>query len=95
MSAADATAMASAPITRAFTKSLLFRVDWAIGRRMAFWNGDVAGEVKLVPREKVCVREIWQEAMPISKKLSKIKYCNCVTNIGGRVMWIAFAENWV
>jgi len=29
---------------------------------MTFWNGGVTGEIRLVPRTKVCVREIWQEA---------------------------------
>lgn len=37
--------------------------DWDINRRMAFWGGGVMGDVPLVPRTKVCVREIWQEAL--------------------------------
>ena len=37
--------------------------DWDLDRRMLFWSGSVAGEIALAPREKVCVREIWQEAL--------------------------------
>ena len=37
--------------------------DWDLSRRMTFWSGGVAGDIPLVPRTKVCVREIWQEAL--------------------------------
>lgn len=37
--------------------------DWELNRRLAFWNGGVKGEMPLVPRTKICVREIWQEAL--------------------------------
>ena len=37
--------------------------NWDLNHRMMFWNGNYTGEIKLVPREKVCVREVWQEAL--------------------------------
>lgn len=37
--------------------------NWDISRRMMFWNGSVSGDIELVPRQKVCVKEIWQECL--------------------------------
>ena len=36
--------------------------DWDLSRRMTYWGGGAVGDIALVPRTKVCVREIWQEA---------------------------------
>lgn len=36
---------------------------WSLDRRRTFWAGGVAGEVSLVPRERVCALEIWCEAL--------------------------------
>lgn len=37
--------------------------SWDISRRRAFWNGQVVGEVRLVPRDRVCAAEVWCELM--------------------------------
>ncbi len=37
--------------------------NWDLNQRMAFWSGSISGETRLVQRTKVCVREIWQEAL--------------------------------
>lgn len=37
--------------------------NWDLNRRMMYWGGSVTGEIKKVQRTKVCVREIWQEAL--------------------------------
>ena len=36
---------------------------WSLDRRRTFWAGGVAGEISLVPRERVCALEIWCEAL--------------------------------
>lgn len=56
---------------------------WDISRRMAFWNGSVAGAPTLVERTKVCIREVWQEAlgMPLSAlDLQKARAISSVLN---------------
>lgn len=35
--------------------------NWTLERRRAFWNGQVQGEIKLVPRDRVCAAEVWCE----------------------------------
>lgn len=40
--------------------------NWNITRRMMFWEGTVSGEVQTVARQKVCVKEIWQECLGMS-----------------------------
>ena len=35
--------------------------SWDLQRRRAFWNGQVQGEIKLVPRDRVCAAEVWCE----------------------------------
>lgn len=35
--------------------------SWTLERRRAFWNGQVQGEIKLVPRDRVCAAEVWCE----------------------------------
>ena len=35
---------------------------WPMDRRRTFWSGCVQGELKLVPRDRVCALEIWCEA---------------------------------
>ena len=35
--------------------------NWNLDRRRAFWNGQVAGDIKLVPRDRVCAAEVWCE----------------------------------
>lgn len=37
--------------------------SWDIQRRRAFWNGQVQGEIKLVPRDRVCAAEVWCELL--------------------------------
>lgn len=37
--------------------------DWDLNRRLAFWNDCVTGDIQLVHRTKICVREVWQEAL--------------------------------
>jgi len=37
--------------------------DWDLSRRMTFWGGGATGGIKLTQRTRVCVREIWQEAL--------------------------------
>jgi predicted P-loop ATPase len=37
--------------------------NWDLSRRLTFWGGGVTGEISLVHRTRVCVREIWQEAL--------------------------------
>lgn len=37
--------------------------DWTLERRRAFWNGQVQGEIKLVPRDRVCAAEVWCELL--------------------------------
>jgi predicted P-loop ATPase len=37
--------------------------DWDLSRRLMFWNGSVTGDVPLTQRTKVCIREVWQEAL--------------------------------
>ena len=40
--------------------------NWDLDHRMMFWNGNYTGEINLVPRAKVCVREVWQEALTMN-----------------------------
>lgn len=35
---------------------------WPLERRRTYWSGGVQGEIKLVPRDRVCALEIWCEA---------------------------------
>lgn len=37
--------------------------NWSVDRRRAFWNGQVAGGVVLVPRDRVCAAEVWCELL--------------------------------
>lgn len=37
--------------------------SWSLTKRMMFWSGSVSGDVHMVRREKVCVKEIWQECL--------------------------------
>lgn len=37
--------------------------NWDIQRRRAFWNGQLQGEIKLVPRDRVCAAEVWCELL--------------------------------
>lgn len=36
---------------------------WDLARRMAFWNGSVAGDLDLVERDRICALEVWCEAL--------------------------------
>ena len=42
--------------------------SWGLDKRKMFWAGSVAGEVKLVPRNKVCALEVWCEAFNGAQK---------------------------
>lgn len=37
--------------------------NWPLDRRRMFWGGAVQGDVKLVPRDRVCALEVWCEAL--------------------------------
>jgi len=37
--------------------------SWELSKRMIFWSGNVEKDLRLVKRDKICVREIWQEAL--------------------------------
>lgn len=37
--------------------------NWDLNRRLTFWSGNATGDITLVKRMKVCVREVWQEAL--------------------------------
>lgn len=37
--------------------------SWSIERRRAFWNGQVAGDIKLVSRDRICAAEVWCELL--------------------------------
>lgn len=41
---------------------------WSLERRRMFWAGNVAGELDLVPRDRVCALEIWCELFEGQKK---------------------------
>ena len=41
---------------------------WPLDRRRIFWSGGVAGEIQLVPRERVCALEVWCELFEGNKK---------------------------
>lgn len=61
---------------------------WSIDRRRTFWAGGVAGEVPLVPRERVCALEIWCEALggdPLRMRRSDAQEINGV---------LAATEDW-
>lgn len=42
--------------------------SWDLNRRRMFWGGNVAGELELVPRERICALEIWCELLEGSKR---------------------------
>ena len=42
--------------------------SWNLERRKTFWNGGVAGELELAPRERVCALEVWCELFDGHKK---------------------------
>lgn len=49
---------------------------WPLERRRAFWNGGVQGELKLVPRDRVCALEVWCELLEGNKR--DMKYADAV-----------------
>lgn len=44
---------------------------WSIERRRAFWNGQVAGDIKLVPRDRICAAEVWCELLGRDPSLAR------------------------
>ncbi len=42
--------------------------SWGLNRRRMFWGGNVAGELELAPRERICALEIWCELFEGSKR---------------------------
>lgn len=44
---------------------------WSLERRRMFWNGSMSGEIKLVPRDKICAAEIWKECLSENKSMPK------------------------
>ena len=45
--------------------------NWDIQRRRAFWNGQVVGDIKLVPRDRVCAAEVWCELLGRDPSLAR------------------------
>lgn len=48
--------------------------DWSVWneeRRRMYWGGHHKGEVKLVPRDRVCAVEIWTEALQMDRRFIK------------------------
>lgn len=37
--------------------------SWPLDRRRMFWSGNAAGDLQLVPRERVCALEVWCELL--------------------------------
>ena len=35
---------------------------WPLDKRRMFWTGCVQGDIKLVPRDRICALEVWCEA---------------------------------
>ena len=54
--------------------------SWPLDKRRMFWAGSITGELKLVPRDKVCALEVWCEAFNGSQK--EMKYTD-TTEING------------
>lgn len=50
--------------------------SWTLDKRRMFWADGVTGELKLVPREKVCALEVWCEAFNGTQK--EMKYTDAV-----------------
>ena len=48
--------------------------SWSLDKRRMFWAGSITGELKLVPRDKVCALEVWCEALGGSQK--EMKYAD-------------------
>ncbi|MFZ5650134.1 MAG: VapE domain-containing protein, partial [Bacillota bacterium] len=44
---------------------------WSFDRRQMFWSGGIAGDIKLVPRDRVCPAEIWKECLNERKLMTK------------------------
>lgn len=61
---------------------------WPLDRRRMFWNGTVAGELRLVPRERVCALEIWCELFEGQKKDMRYSDTQEINSI------IALAPGW-
>lgn len=61
---------------------------WTLDRRRMFWNGTVAGELRLVPRERVCALEIWCELFEGQKKDMRYSDTQEINSI------IALAPGW-
>ena len=63
--------------------------SWPLDKRRMFWAGSITGELKLVPRDKVCALEVWCEAFNGSQK--EMKYTD-TTEINGI---LETAKGWV
>ena len=63
--------------------------SWPLDKRRMFWAGGITGELKLVPRDKVCALEVWCEAFNGSQK--EMKYTD-TTEINGI---LETAKGWV
>ena len=61
---------------------------WPLDRRRVFWNGSVAGELRLVPRDRVCALEIWCELFEGQKKDMRYSDTQEINSI------IALAPGW-
>ncbi|CAK7069755.1 virulence-associated E family protein [Tissierella sp.] len=46
---------------------------WTLDRRRMFWANGVSGEIKLVPRDRICAIEIWRECLGDNRNMPKIE----------------------
>lgn len=37
--------------------------SWDLAHRQLYWNGNAGGDIQTAARTKICIREIWQEAL--------------------------------
>ena len=44
---------------------------WGLDRRFVFWSGGVTGDIKVVPRDRVCPAEIWKECLNERRLMTK------------------------
>ncbi|MDR1329564.1 MAG: virulence-associated E family protein [Oscillospiraceae bacterium] len=62
--------------------------SWPLDKRRIFWGGGVTGELKLMPRDRVCALEIWCEAFNGLQKDIRKSDTRLINSI------IAHAEGW-
>jgi len=63
--------------------------SWNLGQRLTYWNGDIKGEIQTVARQRICCREIWQEALGKELVLLTMQNARIINNI------LEAQEDWV